>query len=88
MPADLQPFRVSPFDEEYFDGRKKNLSTTGFSVVPCRAKPEAPIAYWLVQDRDRFNRWRNRKVETELQGVTWAWAAWEFKTGQRQTIEE
>jgi hypothetical protein len=86
--SDLQPFRVSRFDEEYFEGRKKHLSTTGFSVVPCRVKPGAPIAYWLVQDRDRFNRWRNRKVETELQGVTWAWAAWEFKCGLRQEIQE
>jgi len=46
---------------------------------------------WSAIDDDRpgkFNWWKNSyKFKSEIEAVTWAWKAWEFKTGQRSRID-
>lgn len=67
-------------DRELFESRKADISETGFAVVP---PPKGTRRGWLVRDRAKFNRWKPRRFASELEAVTFAWQAWEFKTGRR-----
>lgn len=77
---------VSKWDLQAFEPRKRDLHRTGFEVIPVTTKAGSTV--WLVKDKPhKFNRWKGtRRFATEIEAVTWAWRAWDFKLGNRSNI--
>lgn len=77
---------VSKWDLQAFEARKRDLRFTGFQVIPLQYKDGS--TQWLVKDGPhKFNRWKHSyRFSNEIEAVTWAWKAWDFKCGHRSSI--
>lgn len=75
-----ETIEISNFDRACFVARRAFLWRMKFAMWQSRA------GHWIVKDQDTFCTWATRRFGTEIEAVTWATRAWEFKTGQRQVF--
>ena len=63
------------------EAKRKQIATTGFKI-------KRKNGTYILVDEDKFNPWKPMlDYGTYDDALVCAWRAWEFKTGQRMTVD-
>ena len=88
LPGSPVPVRLSNFDRECLNYISPHrVHRVGSLVYPTQFRlVRTTSGAFALTDHDTFNEWKPQgPFAYRSEAIVWAWRAWAFKTGQRQS---